>query len=100
MISGPYPYAELSRMCSTMNVFICDHPYFRKLTYKQAGSSVFIPGGSTHGIWNLGEGELKWLYVFPTSGFAEVEYTYLKREREGEGVDEKEGSGKESEGGC
>lgn len=42
----------------------------------QAGTVVFIPGNAEHAIWNLGEGALRWLYVFPTDAFEDVVYQF------------------------
>jgi mannose-6-phosphate isomerase-like protein (cupin superfamily) len=52
-------------------------------TEVEGGSAVFIPGGATHGIRNVSGEELRWLYVFPTDGFGEIEYTYLDKVEEG-----------------
>lgn len=54
-------------------------------TSVEGGSAVFVPGGSTHGIRNTGNEELRWLYVFPTDGFGSVEYTYLGEKEVGRG---------------
>jgi mannose-6-phosphate isomerase-like protein (cupin superfamily) len=51
------------------------------------GSVVFIPGDAEHGIRNVGEGELSWLYVFGVDGFGEVVYRF-----------DEDGPGKEMEG--
>lgn len=40
------------------------------------GSVVFIPGNAEHGIRNVEEGELSWLYVFGADGFEEVVYRF------------------------
>lgn len=40
------------------------------------GSTVFIPGDAEHGIRNVGEGVLRWFYVFPTGGFGDVVYRF------------------------
>jgi quercetin dioxygenase-like cupin family protein len=40
------------------------------------GSAVFIPGDAEHGIRNSGETVLRFVYVFPTDSFAEVEYRF------------------------
>jgi quercetin dioxygenase-like cupin family protein len=42
----------------------------------QRGSVVYIPGDAEHGIWNTGEDELVWLYVFAADGFGEVVYRF------------------------
>lgn len=44
----------------------------------EAGSSVFIPEDAEHGISNLGGPgeELRFFYVFPTGGFADVVYRF------------------------
>ncbi|KAF1843646.1 RmlC-like cupin [Cucurbitaria berberidis CBS 394.84] len=40
------------------------------------GSVVFIPGDAEHGIRNVGDEELCWLYVFAARGFGEVVYRF------------------------
>jgi oxalate decarboxylase/phosphoglucose isomerase-like protein (cupin superfamily) len=40
------------------------------------GSVVYIPGDAEHGIWNTGEDELTWLYVFAADGFEDVVYRF------------------------
>lgn len=40
------------------------------------GSVVFIPGDAEHGIRNIGEEELVWLYVFAADGFGEIIYRF------------------------
>lgn len=45
------------------------------------GSSVFIPSDAEHGIVNVGDGELRWFYVFPTSAFSDVVYRFNKDEK-------------------
>ncbi|KAF2737936.1 RmlC-like cupin [Polyplosphaeria fusca] len=40
------------------------------------GSVVFVPGDAEHGIWNVGEGELAWLYVFAAERFEDVVYRF------------------------
>lgn len=40
------------------------------------GSAVFIPGDAEHGIRNSGENVLRFVYVFPTDSFADVEYRF------------------------
>jgi mannose-6-phosphate isomerase-like protein (cupin superfamily) len=40
------------------------------------GSAVFVPGNAEHGIRNVGEGELKWFYVFGTDRFEDVVYRF------------------------
>lgn len=42
------------------------------------GSSVLIPSDAEHGIVNIGEGELRWFYAFPTSAFSDVVYRFEK----------------------
>ncbi|KUJ18879.1 RmlC-like cupin [Mollisia scopiformis] len=42
----------------------------------EAGSSVFIPGDAEHGVFNLGEEDLKWFYVFPTGAFKDILYRF------------------------
>ncbi|KAJ5157423.1 Cupin 2 conserved barrel [Penicillium canariense] len=44
----------------------------------QAGSTVFIPSDAQHGIVNVGEGELRWFYVFPTGSFGDVIYRFAE----------------------
>lgn len=43
-----------------------------KESHVQAGSVVFIPGDAEHAVWNVGEGSLRWFYVFPTDSFEDV----------------------------
>lgn len=40
------------------------------------GSSVFIPSNARHGIVNVGEGDLRLFYVFPTGSFGDVVYRF------------------------
>lgn len=47
----------------------------------EKGSSVFIPSNAEHGIVNVGSGDLRWFYVFPTASFADVVYRFGKDER-------------------
>lgn len=43
------------------------------------GSTVYIPSNAEHGVVNIDEStELRWLYVFPTSSFADVVYRFSK----------------------
>jgi len=42
----------------------------------EGGSSVFIPGDAEHGIFNFGDEELKWFYVFPTGAFGDIVYRF------------------------
>jgi quercetin dioxygenase-like cupin family protein len=52
----------------------------------EAGSTVFIPGDAEHGIVNTGAGNLRWFYVFPTGGFADVVYRFEEgKKKMGEG---------------
>ncbi|KAJ5172135.1 Cupin 2 conserved barrel [Penicillium capsulatum] len=39
-------------------------------------STVFIPSDAEHGIVNVGPGNLRWFYVFPTSAFSDVVYRF------------------------
>jgi quercetin dioxygenase-like cupin family protein len=44
----------------------------------QKGSSVYIPGGTEHGVVNEDpDQEFKWFYVFPTASFDDVVYTFV-----------------------
>ncbi|KAI9043832.1 uncharacterized protein KD926_002722 [Aspergillus affinis] len=54
------------------------------------GSTVFIPGDAEHGIANVGGGDLRWFYVFPTGSFGDVVYWFS----EGGGI----GNGKREKG--
>ena len=45
----------------------------------EAGSTVFIPSDVEHGIVNVGAGELKWFYVFPTGSFGDVIYRFSEK---------------------
>jgi len=40
------------------------------------GSMVFIPGDVEHGIKNVGEGNLVWLYAFAADSFGQVVYRF------------------------
>lgn len=40
------------------------------------GSSVFIPSNAKHGLVNVGKGDLRLFYVFPTSSFGDVVYRF------------------------
>jgi quercetin dioxygenase-like cupin family protein len=40
------------------------------------GSAVYIPGGIEHGVKNESNAEFKWFYVFPTSDFKDITYTF------------------------
>ena len=40
------------------------------------GSVVWIPGDAEHGIENVGEEDLVWLYAFAVDGFADVVYRF------------------------
>ncbi|KAF2121838.1 RmlC-like cupin domain-containing protein [Lophiotrema nucula] len=42
----------------------------------EKGSVVFIPGDSEHGIRNIGEQDLMWLYVFATDKFEDIVYRF------------------------
>ena len=55
------------------------------LEYKvEAGSVVYIPGDSKHGIRNECEEDLTWLWVFAADGFGDVVYRW-EEEAEGGG---------------
>lgn len=41
-------------------------------------TAVFIPGGALHGIRNIGDSELRFLYAFAVDSFASVEYRFEK----------------------
>ncbi|KQT52879.1 MULTISPECIES: cupin domain-containing protein [unclassified Aureimonas] len=41
-----------------------------------AGACVFIPGNAEHGIRNEGRAPVRFLYVFPTDSFADVDYRF------------------------
>lgn len=45
----------------------------------EAGSTFFVLGNAEHGIRNDGEGEMRWLYVFPTGRFADVVYEWSEK---------------------
>jgi mannose-6-phosphate isomerase-like protein (cupin superfamily) len=40
------------------------------------GSVVFIPGDAEHGIFNKGNEDLVWLYVFAADGFEDIVYRF------------------------
>jgi quercetin dioxygenase-like cupin family protein len=41
-----------------------------------AQTAVFIPGGAAHGIRNIGDNTLRFLYAFAVDSFATVEYLF------------------------
>jgi quercetin dioxygenase-like cupin family protein len=41
-----------------------------------AGSAVFIPGSAEHGIRNVGDSVVRFVYVFPVGSFADVVYEF------------------------
>ncbi|MGY1750501.1 cupin domain-containing protein [Modestobacter sp. SYSU DS0511] len=45
-----------------------------------AGSAVFIPGDTEHGIRNTGPGPLRFVYAFPTDSFDDVRYRFSAEE--------------------
>lgn len=47
----------------------------------EKGCAVFIPGDTEHGVVNDTENELKWLYVFPTQAFTDVQYRFSHETR-------------------
>jgi len=42
----------------------------------EAGSFVFVPGGTRHFVRNTGDEPLRLLYTFPVDAFADVEYVF------------------------
>jgi quercetin dioxygenase-like cupin family protein len=40
------------------------------------GAAVFIPGDAEHGVRNDGVETLRFVYVFPTDSFGEIEYRF------------------------
>ena len=42
------------------------------------GSALFIPGDAEHGVRNPGPGWLRFVYVFPSDSFGEIEYRFSK----------------------
>jgi mannose-6-phosphate isomerase-like protein (cupin superfamily) len=42
----------------------------------EAGSAIFIPGGTLHSCENTGASELRAAYVFPADSFEDVEYVF------------------------
>ena len=42
----------------------------------RAGSTMFVPGSSEHGIRNTGEEPLRLFYVFAVDSFADVKYEF------------------------
>lgn len=50
----------------------------------KGGSTVYIPGYAVHGIRCVGEEDLRWFYVFPTSAFGDVGYKFMDEEVEAE----------------
>lgn len=47
-----------------------------KETEVEEGAAVFIPGDAEHSIRNIGEGPLKFFYVFATDSFEDVVYRF------------------------
>lgn len=47
-----------------------------KETEVEEGAAVFIPGDAEHSIRNIGEGPLKFFYVFATDAFEDVVYRF------------------------
>ncbi|MCZ2823229.1 MULTISPECIES: cupin domain-containing protein [unclassified Modestobacter] len=45
-----------------------------------AGSAVFTPGDTEHGIRNTGTGPLRCVYAFPTDSFEDVHYRFSAEE--------------------
>ena len=45
----------------------------------EAGSVVFVPGGTPHFVRNSGDEVLRLLYVFPVDSFGDVEYVFPDR---------------------
>jgi len=45
----------------------------------EAGSVVFVPGGTPHFVRNTGDEVLRLLYAFPVDSFTEVEYVFPER---------------------
>jgi mannose-6-phosphate isomerase-like protein (cupin superfamily) len=46
----------------------------------QAGSAVYIPGGSEHAIRNTGRDRLRFFYVFAVGSFEEIEYRFTAQQ--------------------
>ena len=42
----------------------------------RAGTTLFIPGGLSHGVRNTGDGPLRLFYVFAVDSFDEVHYVF------------------------
>ena len=42
----------------------------------RAGSAVFIPGGATHGVRNVGSTRARFFYTLAADSFDEVEYVF------------------------
>ena len=42
----------------------------------EAGSAIFIPGGTLHSCENTGASDLRAAYVFPADSFEDVEYVF------------------------
>ncbi len=42
----------------------------------RAGTAVFIPGNSVHGVRNTGEDALRLFYVFAVDSFSEITYVF------------------------
>lgn len=49
----------------------------------EPGCTIFVPGDAEHGIRNTGTTDLRWLYVFPTSNFADVVYMFSHEQQPG-----------------
>ena len=41
-----------------------------------AGTALFIPGDAEHGVRNPGTAPLRFVYVFPSDSFGEIEYRF------------------------
>jgi len=71
-----HSHAEIYHVISGTGVVCIDQQEHEVNT----GSVVFIPGDAEHGIFNKGDGDLVWLYVFAADGFEEIVYRFSGEE--------------------
>jgi mannose-6-phosphate isomerase-like protein (cupin superfamily) len=71
-----HSHAELYHVISGTGVVRIDQQEYEV----NKGSVVFIPGDAEHGIFNKGNEDLVWLYVFAASGFDQIVYRFSDEE--------------------
>ncbi len=47
-----------------------------------SGMAIFIPGNAEHAVANYDAYPLRFIYVFPTDTFQQVEYTFVEGQEE------------------